>query len=156
MNENQALIDLFQQFKKFAIIGVSQTWQRPSNFVGKYLLNHGYTVYPVNPNYQRVLGQVCYPSLSAIPYPVEIVVCFRRPESLETLVPELLKKEVKVLWLQLGVVNKRVKDEAESNGIQVVMDRCVKIEHARLFGGLNFMGVNTKVITSKRSRIVFN
>ena len=109
MNENQALIDLFQQFKKFAIIGVSQTWQRPSNFVGKYLLNHGYTVYPVNPNYQRVLGQVCYPSLSAIPYPVEIVVCFRRPESLKTLVPELLKKEVKVLWLQLGVINKQVK-----------------------------------------------
>ena len=90
MNENQALIDLFQQFKKFAIIGVSQTWPRPSNFVGKYLLNHGYCI-PANPNYQRVLGQVCYPSLP-IPYPVEIVACFRRPESLKTLVPELLKK----------------------------------------------------------------
>ena len=91
--------------------------------------------------------------MSAIPYPVEIVVCFRRPESLKTLVPELLKKEVKVLWLQLGVINKQVKDEAESNGIQVIMDRCVKIEHARLFGGLNFMGVNTKVITSKEAEL---
>ncbi len=156
LNENESLIELFQQFKKFAILGVSQTWQRPSNFVGKYLLNQGYTVYPVNPNYEAVLGQACFPSLTTIPFPVEVVVCFRRPESLTTLVPELLKKDVKVLWLQLGVINQQVKIEAESKGIQVIMDRCIKIEHARLFGGLNFMGVNTKVITSKRSRIVFN
>ena len=156
MNEDEMLIKLFQQFKKFAVLGISQTWQRPSNFVGKYILNHGYTVYPVNPNYKSVLGQSCFQSLSEIPHCVEVVICFRRPDSLSQLVPELLEKNVKVLWLQFGVINKQLKTEAESKGIRVIMDRCIKIEHARLFGGLNFMGVNTKVITSKRSRIVFN
>lgn len=156
MNEDETLIKLFQQFKQFAILGISQTWQRPSNFVGKYLLDQGYSIYPVNPNYESVLGQPCFPSLSAIPSLIEVVICFRRPDSLATLVPELLKKDVKVLWLQLGVINEKVKVEAESKGIHVIMNRCIKIEHARLFGGLNFMGVNTKVITSKRSRIVFN
>ena len=85
-----------------------------------------------------------------------MVSCFRRPDSLPHILPDLLEKNVKILWLQLGVINEKVKEEAESNGIQVIMNKCLKIEHARLFGGLNFMGVDTKVITSKRSKIVAN
>ena len=113
-------------------------------------------MYPVNPKYTRVLGQRCFPRLSDVIDSIEVVICFRRADSLLQLMPELNKKKVKVLWLQLGIVCEKVKAEAEALGIQVVMDRCIKIEHARLFGGLNFMGVNTKVISSKRSRIVFN
>ncbi len=156
MTEDELIVEIFRRYKKFAIVGISEIWQRPSNFVGKYLLDHGYTVYPVNPNYENVLGAPCFSRLSEIPYPIEVVTCFRRPDSLAGLLPELFEKNVKILWLQLGVINERLKKEAELNGIQVIMNRCVKIEHARLFGGLNFMGVDTKVISSKRSRIVVN
>ncbi|MEC8148424.1 MAG: CoA-binding protein [Pseudomonadota bacterium] len=156
MTEDEFMLDTFYRFKKFAIVGISRTWQRPSNFVGKYLLYHGYSVYPVNPKYTSVLGQRCFPRLSDVVDSIEVVICFRRADSLLQLLPEFNKKKVKVLWLQLGIICEKVKAEAEALGIQVVMDRCIKIEHARLFGGLNFMGVNTKVISSKRSRIVFN
>ena len=82
--------------------------------------------------------------------------CFRKPNELNNILVELLDKGVKKLWLQIGVINREVKEFAERQGVSVVMDRCIKIEHARLFGGLNFVGVNTKVISSKRSRQVYN
>ncbi len=155
MNDD-ALKQLLDSSRTVAVVGISKNWNRPSNFVAKYLKEHGYTIIPVNPKYENVLGMKCYPSLSEVPLEIDLVNCFRKPNELNNILVELLDKGVKKLWLQIGVINREVKEFAERQGVSVVMDRCIKIEHARLFGGLNFVGVNTKVISSKRSRQVYN
>lgn len=138
--------------KTLAVVGLSANWYRPSYFAAKYMLDHGYTVIPVNPSYPEVLGQKCYPTLADIPVPVDIVDCFRKSEEIPAIAEDAIAIGAKVLWMQLGVVNEAAKRRALGAGLEVVMDRCVKIEHARLFGGLNWIGVNTKVISSKRPR----
>jgi len=135
-----------------AVVGLSASWYRPSYFAAKYMLDHGYTVIPVNPAYTEVLGRKCYLSLADIPVPVDIVDCFRKSEEIPAIADEAIAIGAKVLWMQLGVVNEAAKRKALAAGLEVVMDRCVKIEHARLFGGLNWIGVNTRVISSKRPR----
>lgn len=138
--------------RTIAVVGLSANWYRPSYFAAKYMLDHGYTVIPVNPAYQEVLGQKCYPSLKDIPVRVDMVDCFRKSEEIPALAEDAIAIGARVLWMQLGVVNEAAKRTALAAGLEVVMDRCVKIEHARLFGGLNWIGVNTKVISSKRPR----
>jgi predicted CoA-binding protein len=113
---------------------------------------HGYRIFPVNPAYNEVLGEKCYPSLRDIPEPVDIVDCFRKSEEIGPIAEEAVAIGAKVLWMQIGVINEAARERAEQAGLDVVMDRCVKIEHARLFGGLNWIGVNTKVISAKRPR----
>lgn len=135
-----------------AMVGLSANWYRPSNFAAKYLLDHGFRVVPVNPAYREVLGQTCYPSLLDIPEKVDVVDVFRRPEDVPPVAEDAIAVGAKVLWLQIGVVNREAEALAEQAGLEVVMDRCMKIEYARLFGGLNFVGVNTKIISSKRPR----
>jgi len=139
-------------YKTLAVVGLSANWYRPSYFAAKYMLDHGYTVIPVNPAYTEVLGRKCYRSLADIPVPVDIVDCFRKSEEIPAIADEAIAIGAKVLWMQLGVVNEAAKRKALAAGLEVVMDRCVKIEHARLFGGLNWIGVNTRVISSKRPR----
>lgn len=136
--------------RSIAVVGLSANWHRPSNFAAKYMLDRGYTVIPVNPAYEEVLGQKCYPSLRDIPVPVDMVDVFRKPEDVPPLVNDALAIGAKVFWMQLGVINEEAARRAEAGGMQVVMDRCVKIEYARLFGGLNWVGVNTGVISAKR------
>lgn len=136
--------------RTIAVVGLSAHWYRPSYFAAKYMLEHGYTVIPVNPAYTEVLGQACYPSLREVPQPVDIVDCFRRPGEIPAIVGDAIAIGAKVLWLQLGVVHAEAARQAEAAGLQVVMDRCVKIEHARLFGGLNWFGVNTGIVSSRR------
>jgi predicted CoA-binding protein len=136
--------------RSIAVVGLSANWHRPSNFAAKYMLDRGYTVIPVNPTYEEVLGQKCYPSLRDIPVPVDMVDVFRKPEDVPPLVDDALAIGAKVFWMQLGVINEEAARRAEAGGMQVVMDRCVKIEYARLFGGLNWVGVNTGVISAKR------
>lgn len=136
--------------RSIAVVGLSANWHRPSNFAAKYMLDRGYTVIPVNPAYEEVLGQKCYPSLRDIPVPVDMVDVFRKPEDVPPLVDDALAIGAKVFWMQLGVINEEAARRAEAGGMQVVMDRCVKIEYARLFGGLNWVGVNTGVISAKR------
>ncbi len=136
--------------RSIAVVGLSANWHRPSYFAAKYMLEHGYTVIPVNPAYQEVLGQKCYPSLREIPVPVDMVDVFRKPEDVEPLVDEAVAIGAKCFWMQLGVINEAAARRAEAAGLQVVMDRCVKIEYARLFGGLNWAGVNTGVISARR------
>jgi len=143
---------LLHSCRIIAVVGLSANWYRPSYFAAKYMLDHGYTVIPVNPAYQEVLGQKCYPSLKDIPVRVDMVDCFRKSEEIPALAAEAIAIGARVLWMQLGVVNEGAKRTALDAGIEVVMDRCVKIEHARLYGGLNWIGVNTKVISSKRPR----
>jgi predicted CoA-binding protein len=136
--------------KTIAVVGLSANWYRPSYFAAKYMLDHGYTVIPVNPAYEEVLGHRCYPSLRDVPLKVDMVDCFRKSEEIPAIVDDAIAVGARVLWMQLGVVNEDAKRKALAAGLEVVMDRCVKIEHARLFGGLNWIGVNTRVISAKR------
>jgi predicted CoA-binding protein len=141
---------ILKQNHTLAIVGLSANWYRPSFFAAKYLQEHGYRIIPVNPAYEEVLGEKCYPSLRDIPEKVDMVDCFRKSEDIEPLAEQAIEIGAKVLWMQLGVTNEKAAKMARDAGLEVVEDRCVKIEHGRLFGGLNWAGVNTKVITSKR------
>ncbi len=136
--------------RTLAVVGLSASWYRPSYFAAKYMQDHGYRVIPVNPNYREVLGEKCYPSVAAIPDPVDIVDCFRKPDEMPALASEAAAKGAKVLWMQLGIRNEEAARIAEEAGLDVVQNRCVKIEHARILGGLNWAGVNTGVISAKR------
>ncbi|MBH98117.1 MAG: CoA-binding protein [Rhodospirillaceae bacterium] len=137
--------------KNIAVVGLSANWYRPSFFAAKYLIDHGYNVIPVTPKYDEILGQKCYPTLTDVPMPIDIVDCFRRSEQILPLAEAAIAVNAKVMWMQLGVINLEAAKIASDAGLDVVMDRCMKIEYARLFGGLGFMGVNTKVISAKRS-----
>ena len=133
-----------------AVVGLSADWYRPSYFAAKYMQEHGFKIIPVNPKYDEILGEKCYPNLKAIPEPVDIVDVFRKPDDCVPIAQDAVAIGAEVLWLQLGVVNEEAARVAESGGLEVVMDRCVKIEYARLFGGLGWFGVNTKVISARR------
>jgi predicted CoA-binding protein len=138
------------------VVGLSANWYRPSYFAAKYMLAHGYTIIPVNPAYADVLGQKCYASLREVAQKcatqVDIVDCFRKTSEIMPIAEDAIAIGAKVLWQQLGVRNEEAARKAEAAGLDTVMDRCVKIEHARLFGGLNWAGVNTGVISAKRPR----
>ena len=136
--------------RSLAIVGISANWYRPSYFAAKYMQDHGYRIYPVNPNYTEVLGERCYPDVESIPEPVDIVDCFRKPGEIVPLARSAVAKGAKVLWMQLGIRNDDAAAIALAGGLDVVADRCVKIEHARILGGLNWAGVNTGVISSRR------
>ena len=150
MADIQTLRRILKENKVIAVVGLSAQWHRPSNFAAKYMIDHGYTVIPVNPQYDEVLGQKCYKSLRDIPGQVDMVDCFRKAEDIPPLVDDAIAIRARVLWMQLGVVNEAAAEKARAAGLEVVMDHCVKIEHARLFGGLNWAGVNTKIISAKR------
>lgn len=136
--------------KVIAVVGLSASWFRPSYFAAKYMLEHGYTVIPVNPGQTQILGQTCYASLRDIPVKVDIVDCFRKTGDIGPIAEDAIAIGAGVLWQQLGVINMEAAARAEAAGLDAVIDRCVKIEHARLFGGLNWAGVNTRVISAKR------
>ena len=141
---------ILMQCRTIAVVGLSANWHRPSYFAAKYMLEHGYTVIPVNPAYKEVLGQACYPSLRDVPQKVDMVDCFRRAEDIPAIADETIGIGARVLWMQLGVINPEAARKAAAAGLEVVMDRCVKIEYARLFGGLNWFGVNTGIVSSRR------
>jgi len=148
----QTLRRILHENRVIAVVGLSANWYRPSFFAAKYMLEHGYTIIPVNPAYAEVLGQKCYAGLRDIPVKVDIVDCFRKTEEILPIAEDAIAIGARVLWQQLGVTNEAAARKAEAAGLDSVMNRCVKIEHARLFGGLNWAGVNTKVISAKRPR----
>ena len=133
-----------------AVVGLSADWFRPSYFAAKYMQEHGYRIIPVNPKYTEILGEPCYPDLKSIPYPVDIVDVFRKSADCAPIAADAVTIGAKTLWLQIGVENDDARATAEQAGLSVVMNRCVKIEYARLFGGLGWFGVNTGVISSRR------
>lgn len=135
-----------------AVVGLSANWYRPSYFASKYMQDYGYRIIPVNPAYDEVLGEKCYASVREIDEPIDIVDCFRKPDDIPPLAEDAIAVGAKVLWMQLGIVHEAAAARARDAGLEVVMNRCVKIEHARLFGGLNLVGVNTGVISAKRPR----
>jgi len=136
--------------RTIAVVGLSAEWHRPSFFAAKYMQAHGYRIIPVNPRYAEILGERCHASLDSIDEPVDIVDVFRRTEDVPPIADQAIAIGAKCLWQQIGVKNLEAAAKAALAGLDVVMDRCVKIEHARLFGGLNWAGVNTGVISSRR------
>jgi len=147
------LTRILAQSRTIAVVGLSANWYRPSYFAAKYLQEHGYRVIPVNPNYTEVLGERCYPSVAAIPEPVDVVDAFRKADEMPALAREAVAKGARVLWMQLGVRNDVAARIASDAGLDVVMDRCMKIEHARILGGLNWVGVNTGIVSARRARV---
>ena len=141
---------ILAQSRIIAMVGLSANWYRPSYFAAKYLQEHGYRIVPVNPNYAEVLGEKCYPSVAAIPGPVDVVDCFRKPTEMPPLAREAVAKGAKVLWMQLGIESDEAAKIASGAGLDVVQARCMKIEHARIMGGLNWAGVNTGIISARR------
>jgi predicted CoA-binding protein len=136
--------------KTIAVVGLSGNELRPSNFVGFYLRRHGYRVIPVNPRESEILGEQSYPSLSEIPDPVDVVDVFRAPDAVPGIAEEAVAIGAKVLWLQFGVLSPEGAAIAERGGLGVVMDRCMKIEHARYMGRMHWLGFNTGRITARR------
>ncbi len=145
---------ILKQSRTIAVVGLSANWYRPSYFAAKYMMEHGYRVIPVNPQYTEVLGQKCYASLRDIPEKVDIVDCFQKTDRILPLADDAIAIGARVLWQQIGVINEEADRKARAAGLDSVMDRCVKIEHGRLFGGLNWVGVNTRVITAKRPQVL--
>ena len=142
---------ILRENRTIAVVGLSAQWHRPSYFAAKYMQEHGYRVIPVNPTYDTILGQKCFKSLRDIPEKVDIVDCFRKSAEIPAIAEDAIAIGAKVLWMQLGVMNAEARRHAEAAGLEVVEDRCVKIEHGRFFGGLGWAGVNTRVISAKRA-----
>ncbi|ENO85934.1 CoA-binding protein [Thauera linaloolentis] len=152
MSDIQTLRRVLHESRTIAVVGLSADWFRPSYFAAKYMQQHGYRIIPVNPKYPEILGEKSYPDLASIPDKVDIVDVFRKPADALPVAEQAIAIGARTLWLQIGVINEEAKKKAEEAGLTVIMDRCVKIEYARLFGGLNWFGVNTKVISSRRPR----
>ena len=132
------------------MVGLSAEGHRPSFFSAKYMQDHGYRIVPVNPRYTEVLGERCYARLEDIPHPVDMVDVFRKEADVLPIAHSAVAIGARCLWQQLGVKNLEADAVARAAGLDSVLDRCVKIEHARLFGGLNWAGVNTRVVSARR------
>jgi predicted CoA-binding protein len=151
MDDSEKIRRILRSHKTLAVVGLSAQWHRPSYFAAKYMQEHGYRIIPVNPGQDEILGERCYKSLRDIPEPVDIVDCFRKSGEIPAIAEDAVAIGAKVLWMQLGVHNDQARARAEAAGLEVVENRCVKIEHGRFFGGLGWVGVNTKVISAKRA-----
>jgi uncharacterized protein len=149
----QDRIRILERYKRIAMVGLSANPFRPSHFAAIYMISHGYDVTPVNPREKAVLGRQSYASLRDVPGPVEIVDIFREPAAVPAIVDDAIAVGAKVIWMQLGVIHEEAAEKARQAGLEVVMDRCVKIEHARYFGGLSLIGLNTGVISSQKRNL---
>ena len=157
-NDIPQLRQILKSAKTIAVVGLSAQWNRPSYFAAKYMQEHGYRIIPVNPRYagqgqfpaEDILGQKCYASLLDIPEPVHLVDVFRKTEDVLPIAQEAFQIGAACLWQQLGVENSEASELFLKHGRLSVINRCVKIEHARIFGGLNWVGVNTGIISAKR------
>jgi uncharacterized protein len=162
MSTIHALRRILGSCRTIAVVGLSPQWHRPSFFAAKYMQEHGYRIVPINPSAAEILGERSYPSVSAAAQAlaaqgqaIDMVDCFRKSADIPPIAQEAIAIGAKCLWLQIGVVNEEAAAQARAAGLDVVMDRCVKIEHARLFGGLNWAGVDTKVISARRPQQLF-
>ena len=155
------LRDVLGHCRTIAVVGLSPQWHRPSYFAAKYMQSHGYRIIPVNPLVAAeggsILGERCFASVAEAAQAIaqqggriDLVDCFRKSDDIPPLAEEAIAIGARCLWLQLGVVSEEAAERAEDAGLQVIQNRCVKIEHARLFGGLGWAGVNTRVISAKR------
>ena len=151
-NDLHALRRILKSCPTLAVVGLSAEWHRPSYFAAKYMQSHGFRIVPVNPRYAggQVLGETCYANLGDIPFQVDMVDVFRRSEDVLPIAQQAVQIGARCFWQQLGVANPEADALARQAGLDSVTNRCVKIEHARLFGGLNWVGVNTGIISARR------
>jgi predicted CoA-binding protein len=149
--DERTIVDIVRSARTIAIVGLSPNVLRPSNFVGFYLQRHGYHIVPVNPKEREILGETSYPTLGAVPFPVDVVDVFRAPEAVPAIAEEAAQIGARALWMQFGVISSEGAAIAEQGGLRVVMDRCMKVEHARHLGRMHVLGFNTGVITSRRA-----
>jgi len=143
---------ILKHCRTIAVVGLSAEWHRPSYFAAAYMQAKGCRIVPVNPRYrdQAILGELCYARLEDIPFAVDLVDVFRRTEDVLPIAKSAVAIGAKCLWQQIGVKNAEADAMARAAGLDSVMDHCVKIEHARLFGGLHWVGVNTRVVSARR------
>ena len=140
--------------RRIAIVGLSSNELRASNFVGYYMQRHNYDVIPVNPREQEILGNTCYSSLTEVPGDVDVVDVFRASDAVPAIAREALEIGAKYLWLQFGVISEEGIRIAEEGGLQLIVDRCLKVEHARYIGRMHWLGFNTQVISAERKSAV--
>ena len=143
-------IRILETYRRLAVVGLSANPMRPSHFAALYMKAAGYRIFPVNPKEREILGVPCYASLKEVPAPVEIVDIFREPAAVPAIVEEAIEAGARVIWMQLGVIHEEAAQRALDAGLEVVMDACIKIEHARYHGGLNLLGFNTGLISSRK------
>jgi len=149
---------ILKDVRTVAMAGASPNWVRPSNFAMKYMLGKGYQVHPINPGHagKEICGRMTYASLADVPGPIDMLDIFRNSEAAGAVVDEAIllkdKKQLKIIWMQLGVINDAAAERAEAAGLTVIMDRCPKIEYGRLFGELGWSGVNSGIISSKKRK----
>jgi len=141
---------ILRSAKTIAVVGLSKNYLRASYFVGFYLRRHGYQIIPVNPRETEIFGERCYPSLVDVPVPIDVVNVFRAPDALPAIARDAVTIGAKALWCQFTVINEEGARIAEAGGLSVVMDRCIKVEHARYDGRMHWLGFNTQRITSVR------
>lgn len=146
----QQHLRILKQYKRIAIVGLSANPYRPSHFVALYMRAAGYEIFPVNPREREILGRRCYASLADVPRPLEIVDVFREPSAVPAIVEEAIACDAKVIWMQLGVIHEQAASRALEAGLEVVMDRCIKIEHARFCGGLSTLGLNAGLLSARK------
>jgi len=162
MSTIQELRRILGTCRTLAVVGLSPQWHRPSFFAAKYMQAHGYRIVPINPSAPEILGERSYPNVTAAAdalaqqgMKIDMVDCFRKSVDIPPIAEEAVAIGARCLWMQIGVIDESSAGKARKAGLDVVMDRCVKIEHARLFGGLNWAGVNTKVISARRPQQLF-
>jgi len=153
---DELLLSIFRRTRTIAMVGASPNWNRPSFFAMRYLQRKGFRVIPVNPRALAapILGERVYPDLESVPAPIDVVDVFRRPEETPPIARSAAAIGAKVLWLQLGVRNAQAREIATAAGLTVVEDRCMKIEYGRLVGELAWSGINTRLISSRRGRLL--
>ena len=153
--DDQYIRGILDNTKNIAMIGLSASWQRPSYFVAKYLIDRGYNIFPVNPKEagEKILNQKVYSSIKEIGEKIDMVDIFRKSSDLDSLINDILEVSPKTIWLQIGVINYRVNSIAKKNNINIVMDRCPKIEYCRLSGELGWAGINSGTFYNKRRMI---
>ncbi|MFC5753324.1 CoA-binding protein [Actinomadura rugatobispora] len=149
--EPAAIQQVLNTARTVAVVGLSSNQLRASHFVGFYLRRHGYRVIPVNPRETEILGETSYPSLREVPEPVDIVNVFRAPDALPEIARDAVAIGARSLWCQFGVINEEGARIAADAGLTVIVDRCIKIEHARYQGRMHWLGFNTNRITSLRT-----
>jgi len=145
-----AILAVLTSAKTIAIVGLSPNELRASHFVGFYLRRHGYRIVPVNPKEKTILGEKSYPSISEIPFPIDVVDVFRAPDAVPEIAREAVRAGAKALWCQYNVISPEGGAIAEQGGLRVVMDRCMKVEHARHLGRMHWLGFNTGRISARR------
>ena len=148
--DSGVILDILKTARTVAVVGLSSNTLRASHFVGFYLQRHGYRVIPVNPREKEVLGEKSYPSLLDVPEPIDLVDVFRNPEAVPGIAEEAVQVGAKAIWLQYNVISPEGVAIAERGGLKIVVDRCVKVEHARHLGRMHLYGLNTSVVSAKR------